>query len=375
MKRLLLLGGGHSHVEVLRRFGLQARKDVRIILVSPDRYTPYSGMLPGFIAGHYAFHDCHIDLERVSGFAGAQFVQARATGIDSVRRSVLIADGSALQYDIASIDIGSVPPTAGIPGAAENTIAVKPVGNFLRAWDGLAGAGAHATQRIAVVGGGAAGVEILLSMQYRLAQPAAADMFHFLLVTDADCLLPGHAPAARAVFERVLRARNVDIHYRSRVSRVEPGVLVTASDRRIAADAIVWATGSGAPPLLRNTGLALDAAGFIAVNAQLQAIMHPDVFAAGDCATIQGSRYPKSGVYAVRQGPLLAENLQRALAGKSLRAYRPQSRALALISTGDQFAVASYGSFALSGKWIWRWKDRIDRRFMAQYNALRATAP
>lgn len=374
MKSLLLLGGGHSHVEVLRRFGLQARRDVRIILVSPHRYTPYSGMLPGFIAGHYGFHDCHIDLERVSGFAGAQFVQVRAAGIDSARRSMLMADGSTLQYDIASIDIGSVPPTDGIPGATENTIAVKPVENFLRAWDGLAGSAAHAPQRIAVVGGGAAGVELLLSMQHRLAQTAPAGRLRFLLITDAGCLLPSHAPAARAVFERVLRARNIDIHYRSRVARVEPGTLVTADDQRIAADAIVWATGAGAPPLLRNTGLALDAAGFIAINAQLQAIMHPDVFAAGDCATIQGIHYPKSGVYAVRQGPLLAANLQRALAGRPLRAYRPQSRALALISTGDRYAVAAYGSYALAGKWIWRWKDRIDRRFMAQYNALRATS-
>lgn len=370
MKRLLLLGGGHSHVEVLRRFGLQACGDVRITLVSPDRYTPYSGMLPGFIAGHYTFHDCHIDLERVSGFAGAQFLQARAIGVDPARRTALMADGAALQYDIASIDIGSVPPTAGIPGAAENTIAVKPVGDFLRAWDGLAGAAAHVPQRIAVVGGGAAGVELLLSMQHRLAQTAAAGRLRFLLVTEAGRLLPSHAPAARAVFERVLRARNIDIHYRSRVARVEPGSLVTADDQRIVADAIVWATGSGAPPSLRNTGLALDTAGFVAVNAQLQAIMHPDVFAAGDCATIQGSRHPKSGVYAVRQGPLLADNLQRALAGKPLRAYRPQPHALALISTGDQFAVASYGSFALSGKWIWHWKDRIDRSFMAKYNAL-----
>lgn len=374
MKRLLLLGGGHSHVEVLRRFGLQARRDVRIILVSPDRYTPYSGMLPGFIAGHYAFHDCHIDLERVSGFAGAQFLQARAIGVDPARHTVLMADGAVLQYDIASIDIGSVPPTAGIPGAAENTIAVKPVENFLRAWDGLVDAAARTLQRIVVVGGGAAGVELLLSMQHRLAQTASAGRLRFLLVTDADRLLPSHAPAARAVFERVLRARNVDIHYRSRVARVEPGSLVTTDDQHITADVIVWATGAGAPPSLRNTGLALDAEGFIAVNAQLQAITHPDVFAAGDCATIQGSRHPKSGVYAVRQGPLLATNLQRALAGKPLRTYKPQPLALALISTGDRYAVASYGSYALSGKWIWRWKDRIDRRFMAQYNTLYATA-
>jgi selenide, water dikinase len=151
---------------------------------------------------------------------------------------------------------------------------------------------------------------------------------------------------------------------------VEPGTAVMTDGQRIAASAVVWATGAGAPPWLRNTGLTLDAAGFIAVNAHLQSGTHAEVFAAGDCAAMQDARHPKSGVYAVRQGPLLAANLQRALAGKTLLTYRPQRRALALISTGDRYAVASYGSLALAGKWVWLWKDHVDRGFMARYQSL-----
>jgi selenide,water dikinase len=369
LKRLLLLGGGHSHVEVLRRFGLWASDEIRVTLVSPDRYTAYSGMLPGFIAGHYGFHDCHIDLERVAGFAGAQFLQTSAINADPVRREIFMANGSMLQYDFVSFDVGSIPPTAGIPGASEIVMAVKPAQDFLLNWRKLTDSIA-APARIAVVGGGAAGVEILLSMQHRLARSAPAATTRFLLITDTDRLLASHAPAARSKFEHVLRARNISIHYNSRVTRVEPGAIITAGGQRIAADTLVWATGAAAPSWLQHSGLAVDAAGFIAINAHLQSTAHPEVFAAGDCATIQGVRFPKSGVYAVRQGPLLAANLQRALTGKPLRTYRPQQRALALISTGDRYAIASYGNYALAGKWIWHWKDRIDRKFIAKYNSL-----
>jgi selenide,water dikinase len=369
LKRLLLLGGGHSHVEVLRCFGQRPPDEIRITLVSPDRYTAYSGMLPGFIAGHYGFHDCHIDLERLAEYAGAQFLQTSAVNVDPARREISLADGSMLQYDVASINVGSVPPTAGIPGATENVMQVKPVRDFLHKWDKLSD-GIIAPARIAVVGGGAAGVELLLSMQHRLAQSAPSAATCFLLVTDTDRLLASHAAAARSKFARVLHARSITIHYNSRVTRVESGAIFTSGGQHIAADAIVWATGAGALTWLRNTGLAVDAAGFVMINANLQSTTHPEIFAAGDCATMQGEHYPKSGVYAVRQGPLLAANLQHALTGKALRTYLPQQRALALISTGDRYAIASYGSYALAGKWIWRWKDRIDRRFVARYNML-----
>jgi selenide,water dikinase len=369
LKRLLLLGGGHSHVEVLRQFGVRPIAGVDITLVSPVRFAPYSGMLPGLIAGHYKHHECHIDLERLARFAGARFLRTLSHDVDPARREVVLAEGPTIRYDILSIDVGSTSAMAGIPGAAENAIAVRPVETLLQAWNALIErAGANGLGMLAVVGGGAAGVELLLAMQYRLAQLFERSTVRFVLVTDTDRLLIGHDPKVHSAFERILSERQIELHFVSRIARVEPNVVVMANGQRIAADAIVWVTGAGASPRLSETGLALDTAGFIAVNEHLQSISSPAVFAAGDCATIGGYAYPKSGVYAVRQGPPLAANLRRSLAGVPLIAYRPQHRALALISTGDKYAVASCGPLVFESAWVWRWKDYIDRRFMAKYN-------
>ena len=370
MKRLLLLGGGHSHVEVLRQFGLRRAAGAEITLVSPARHTAYSGMLPGLIAGHYRFHDTHIDLEYLARFAGARLVPTAACNIDTRRREVVLADGGAIEYDLLSIDIGSNSARPAVTGSADAAIAVKPVEEFLPAWNTLIGrASSGEVKTILVVGGGAGGVELLLAMQHRLAQLPAARATGFALLTDGDRLLPALNPGTRRAFERILAERRIKVHFNCRVSSVEPTAAVLADGTRVAADAIILATGAGAPAWLRETALELNTAGFIATDERLQSLSHPGVFAAGDCATIAGYSYPKSGVYAVRQGPILARNLRLALAGDALATYRPQPRTLALISTGDQSAVAAYGGLAAQGAWVWRWKDYIDRKFMARYAA------
>jgi selenide,water dikinase len=370
VKRVVLLGGGHSHIEVVRRCGAQPVPNAEITLVDAERFATYSGMLPGLIAGHYDFNDCHIDLARLAQRAGVRFVQSRARGIDTPRRQLELGDGGHLDYDLLSIDVGSTPPTAGIPGAADHAITVKPFAAFAQHWDRLiARARAGRLQKIVAVGGGAASVEVLLAMQYRLAQLTAAGPVEFALVTDARCVLPDHNAGTRAAIERLLSERGIALHLHVRVARVEPAAVVLSDAKRIAADAIIWATGAGAPTWLLDTGLAVDARGFIAIDEHLSSVSHADVFAAGDCATMAGHNYPKSGVYAVRQGPLLAENLHRALSGRPLANYRPQRLALSLISAGNRYAIASYGPFALAGAWVWRWKNHIDRKFVKQYYA------
>lgn len=371
MKRLLLLGGGHSHVEVLRQFGARSVAGIEITLADPARYAAYSGMLPGLVAGHYEFRDCHIDLENLARFAGARFVPAPAQGLDAARREAALADGSTIGYDIVSIDVGTTPAATGIPGAADFAIAVKPATALLQAWDALIErARAGSVKNIAVVGGGAAGVEILLAMQYRLAQLLAPDAVRYALITDADRLLPDHNTGVHEAFQRVFAERRIEMHFASKVVRAEANAVFSSAGTRVEADAVLWATGATAAPQLGNTGLMLDPKGFIAVNEHLQSLSHPEVFAAGDCATIAGQTYPKSGVYAVRQGPPLAENLRRALAGgPPLITYQPQRRALALISTGNKCAVASYGPLALEGAWVWNWKNYIDRKYVAKYNS------
>jgi selenide,water dikinase len=372
VKRLVLVGGGHAHVEVLRRFGRAPLSGVELVLVSPHRLTPYSGMLPGLVAGHYDHAAVHIDLERVSRFAGARFMQTLAAGVDPRRRVVTLAEGRLLEFDLVSLDVGSAPATAGVPGAAEHALGVKPVDRFLHAWNAWCErVHGGALRRLLVVGGGAGGVETILAMHHRLARETGrAAAFECALATDADRLLPMHAPRVQGILTRILGERGIGLHLATPAARVEPGAMTAADGRRIAADAIVWATGAAALPWLRGLGVALDGAGFVAVNESLQSISDERVFAAGDCATMVGHSRPRSGVFAVRQGPPLVANLRAALVGRPLARYVPQEHALALISAGDRYAVASRGGWAAEGRWVWRWKDWIDRRFVRRYAAL-----
>jgi selenide,water dikinase len=372
VKRIVLLGGGHSHVEVLRRLGLAPIAGVELVLVSPHRWTPYSGMLPGLVAGHYTFEDAHIDLERVARFAGARFLPTIATGLDPAASAVTLADGTILECDFVSLDVGSTPATAGIPGASVHTLGVKPVDVFLRAWGALIErARGGALKRAVVVGGGAAGIELTLAMQHRIAVATGCrNAVEWQLVTDVDVLLPAHNARVRRIFRRILTEREIEVHLSSRVARVEPGTVFAANGFRVAGDVILWATGAAASPRFAASGLAVDDRGFVAVDETLRSLSHPNVFAAGDCATMVGHPRPKSGVYAVRQGPPLAQNLRAAVAGRPLERYVPQARSLALISTGDRYAIASRDGWTLEGGWVWRWKDWIDRRFMRRYAAL-----
>ena len=255
-----------------------------------------------------------------------------------MRRQVVLSDGALLNYDVLSLDVGSTPPTAGIPGVAEHAIAAKPFPTFAQRWDRLvASAEAGTLRKLVVVGAGAAGLELVLAMQYRLSQAGVGQSIDYAVVTDAQCVLPGHNARTRAAMERVLGERKIAVHLHSRVTRVEADAVVLSDANRIATDATIWATGAGAPAWLATTDLALDAHGFIRVDECLSAsVSHAEVFAAGDCATMVGYAYPKSGVYAVRQGLLLAQNLRHALTGKPLAEYCPQRLALSLISAGNK---------------------------------------
>ena len=373
MKTLLLLGGGHSHVEVIRQLRRRpiAGADITLISHAPD--TPYSGMLPGVIAGHYQRHEAHIDLARLTDAASVRFVVDDVAGLDLAAGRVHCASGAALPFDLVSINTGAT-PNASAPGALEHATPVKPIDRFLDRWDAMCERvmADSRSRTIAVVGGGAGGVELLLSAQHRLRESMRAARqrpvrLTWHLFTAGTELLPSHAPRARRHFARLLARRGVHVHLATPIARVTPGQLHAANGAGFQADEILWTTEAHAAPWLRASGLATDDDGFARVAATLQSISHAHVFVAGDAAAIEGHGLPKSGVYAVREGPVLARNLRRTAAGEPLEAYRPQPHALSLISTGDRAAVASRGSFAVHGRWVWRWKDWIDRRFIARY--------
>ncbi|MFN0305596.1 MAG: FAD-dependent oxidoreductase [Burkholderiales bacterium] len=369
MKKLLLIGGGHSHVEVLRQFGLTPDPTIDITLVSPDRHTPYSGMLPGWIAGHYRFIDCHIDLERITRFARARFVQSRVPSIDRPRQQALVEDGSILGYDACSIDIGSTPPAGAIQGAREHAVPVKPVGRFIDTIESLASHARQGQRRsVAVIGAGAAGVEVLFSMQYRLLREVPASNLSFSLIAASSTVLPSHPDKVRNIFLRMLSERDVAVYTDFNVRSVGSGMVRAVDGREVHADFVVLATGAAAASWPAESNIETDSSGFIMVNEHLQSVSDPCLFAAGDIASATDHSYPKSGVYAVRQGPVLASNLRNVLTNRPLARYIPQQVALALISTGTRYAVASRGRWVFEGRWVWTWKDFIDRKFMGKYN-------
>ena len=366
MKQLLLVGGGHSHLAVLKSFGDTPAGGARLALLSPSRHAFYSGMVPGVVAGHYRPEDCRIDLGALAARAGARLVPDSAVGVDPARREVTTARGERLRYDVLSLDIGS---SAREPaGVAEHALRVRPVEPFLAGWERLRESVRRGeVRRIAVVGGGAAGIEVLLAMRHALAGVAA----EFALFSELP-ILAGNG--ARRRMARILGERGVPVHSGRKVVAAGKNGIELDGGERFEAQAAVWAAGAYAPSWIARSGLATDARGFIAVSGTLQSRSCPEIFAAGDIASVTGEPRPKSGVFAVRQGPVLARNLRRALAGEAPEPFRPPSRSLALVSCGDRYAVASWGRLALEGAWVWRWKDRIDRRFVDRYRLAPAEA-
>ncbi len=371
---LVLVGGGHAHVHVLKSFGMRPMPGTRVTLVAREIETPYSGMLPGWVAGHYQFDECHIDLGRLARFAAARLIHAEAVGIDRIRRQVICRDHPPIRYDFLSLDIGSTPRAHDVPGAADNTIAVKPIARFAARWRALLERVRQLSRlRLAIVGGGAAGVELALCAQSRLTGIGVGSL-EVTLVT-RDQLLPTHNRWVRQRFTRLLAAREIALHTGRTVIRVEPGRLWCTAGSGIDFDEALWVTQAGAAPWLAETGLPLDTEGFVVTDETLRSPADPQIFAAGDIASMIGYPREKAGVYAVRQGPPLAANLRLALAGKELRRAVPQRRGLALIGTGDRRAVASRGPFVAGGRAWWRLKDGIDRRWMRRYRELPLMAP
>lgn len=361
MKHLLLLGGGHAHVQVIQDLASEPPAGVRITLVSPFARQLYSGMVPGFVAGHYRADDCAIPLAPLAERAKAQFIENSAARIDAGARQVTLADGQVLNYDALSIDTGAVMDRGSIPGAREHGLFVRPIEHFARMWEALLGLAEQRGLSIAVIGAGAAGVELAMAIQHRLADRARVS-----LVTGGPSPLADYPAAVQARAKAALRRLNVTLLEDTCTSITQQHV-VLGSGTRLQCDAPVLAIGASAPQWLADSGLALDARGFIVTSATLQSTSHAQVFAAGDVASNLALQRPKSGVFAVRAGPALALNLRRFLGGGMLEEHLPKLRSLNLLACGRRSAIVSWGNWSGQGFWAWVWKDRIDRKFVAKY--------
>jgi selenide,water dikinase len=370
VKRLLLVGGGHAHVEVLRAFAEAPVPEWETILVSSFPRQLYSGMIPGHIAGHYTLDECAIDLAPLAHRAGAAFQRNVASIIDPGRREVLFADGTSLRYDLLSLNIGARSFAGTVPGAERHAIPIRPFENAVDAWRKvLERASAGEIQSITLVGGGAAGVEVALAMRHALVSRLHDAAPHVRVVTDAPRPLPEFPASARQRLARWLSKRGIGMHAGNAVKEVAERRVRLEGGLEFVSDATFWTGGAAAPELLRDSGFAVDAKGYLLTDDFLRSKSHPGVFAVGDCATQEGRERPRAGVFAVRAAPALAANLRAAMTDQPLKPHLTGKRYLALVSTGPRHAVGMWDGISWEGGWVWRWKDRIDRRFVARYAA------
>ncbi|MES2756625.1 MAG: FAD-dependent oxidoreductase [Pseudomonadota bacterium] len=368
MRRLLLVGAGHAHAKVLFDLAADNAGDIEVTMVSPEPLAPYSGMVPGWMAGHYSWDECCIDFAHLCREANATLRIDRADGIDLAGSRLQLASGASIAYDVLSIDIGSTSKPPGV--ASSRLLPMRPLAALKQRWDLLRGAvgslPAGATFRVVMIGGGAAGTESMLAVRHQLAQWAPRVAFEYVLATQGPALLPQLADGAGRRIAAHLRQHGVRVVHSFTAERIEEAGVCSADGRVLAADVVLWATGAEAHDWPAASGLAHDDS-FIKVDHTLRSVSHPNVFAAGDCASFE-QPLPKAGVFAVRMGPILSHNVRAALRGGELKTFTPQRRYLVLLGTGDAHAVAAWGPFSYQGRWVWRWKQFLDRTFVHRYN-------
>jgi selenide,water dikinase len=338
VKRILLVGGGHAHLAVLRSLAKEPLHGARFALISPRAKQIYSGMLPGVIAGHYRRHEAEIDVARLAEASYVEFIESEVRQIDPAQRTAVLQDDSVLEYDILSLNVGSLVDRS-MPGAGLG-LAAKPFEAFFEKLR------TTKLNRVAIAGAGLGGVELAMALRYRGA---------------AVTLYSGQPALSPARVETVLRGMGVDLRPGMAVTAIEPGPTVIAGPSRQEFDVVLLTTGAAPLPWLRGSPLERDERGFVLVDDMLRSVSHPEVFALGDCGSLRSQPVPKSGVYSLRQGETMAQNFRRLVQGEPLLPYRPQQKALALISCGRRYAIAQRGEWSAEGRWVWWWKNRIDR--------------
>jgi len=417
-KRIVLIGGGHAHVHVIKSYGEQPLRSliesngISLILVTNTLHTPYSGMLPGFVSGHYTHSDIHIDLQRLCDYGGFTLIHDSAIGVTYNDEDgdgggggrVQLENGEPIPYDVLSIDVGSS-PGGGLPNYEDTeddtpaAIPVKPISTFCTRYDELKSRLRESAKVytkanpfvLLVVGGGAGGIELALSCQFSLKgvirdAGGDADAIQIILATRGNVLLESHNKKVQNIFARIMKERGVKVHYNTNVIGVKKVAnsdmkALKLSDDKAAVDntcsnatdsiafhECLWCTSAGAASWLSgNTPFTTTEEGFVKVGSTYECTDHPRVFAAGDCCHFVESPRPKAGVFAVRAGPILRDNILAAALGRPLISHKPQSNFLSLLSTGDKYAVASRGRFAFEGGYLWKLKDHIDTKWMSAY--------
>ncbi len=365
---LVLIGGGHTHALLLRRWGMNPLPGARVTLINPGPTAPYSGMLPGFVAGHYSRAELDIDLIKLARFAGARVILGNVEGIDTETRHVHVPGHVPVAFDVAAVNVGITSDMPALPGFAEHGIPAKPLGRFAAKWTDYLKKDGPAS--VAVIGGGVAGAELAMAMAHALRSNGRAAQ---ITLIDKAEILTATSQKASATIRKAMGELDIEVIEQAAITRITRDGVKLANGRNIPATFITGAAGARPYDWIARTGLALED-GYIRVNAQLQS-SDPMVFAAGDCAHLSENPRPKAGVYAVREAPVLFDNIRAALGAGRMRRYRPQKDYLKLISLGEKSALAERLGTSLSGPLMWRWKNHIDQGFMNRFRDLPRMKP
>ncbi len=360
---LVLIGGGHTHALVLRKWGMNPLPGVRLTVINPGPTAPYSGMLPGFVAGHYTRDELDIDLVRLARFAGARLINGYATGIDRAAQTITVDGRPPVAYDVAAVDVGITSTMPDLQGFSAHAIPAKPLGVFASRWE-VFRAAAGQNPEVVIIGGGVAGAELAMAMAHALRQKDPT-----VKLIDRSRVLTALGHKARQKMLDALETARIEIIEDAEVSEVFPEGIVLTDGRTIRSEFTTGAAGAKPHDWIGATGLDLHE-GFITVDANLQS-SDPAIFAVGDCAHLTHDPRPKAGVYAVREAPVLFDNLRAVLSGGGMAPYKPQSDYLKLVSLGGKSALAEKFGTARAGGVLWRLKDHIDRKFMNQFADLR----
>ncbi|MFC3149811.1 FAD-dependent oxidoreductase [Litoribrevibacter euphylliae] len=371
-KHLVLVGGGHSHALLLKKLVRAPIRDLEVTLISPGRFAPYSGMLPGFISGHYDFQDIHIDLIKLAQCSRCQFIESRANALNPKKQQLLLENDQWISYDLLSFDTGATPDLS-VPGSAEYTIPVKPIEQFHSRWTKLLKdiqeSNPSSPFTLSIIGSGAAGIELALAIDYKLKRDIERPVSIQLLSRTKDILTGYPTRLQRYIHKRFAEA-GIRILQDCDVSRVTATQLFTKDGEIIDSSAHLWCTQVTGAEWLTDTQLSLSQAGFIEVRPTLQTLSYDSIFAVGDVAHLIHQPLPKAGVYAVRMADTLYTNLKAVSENTTLSDYQPQQDFLSLLACGDRTAVGCKHGLTIKGRWVWRMKDKIDRDFMNQFKAL-----
>lgn len=366
-RRVVLVGAGHAHLQVLEAWGGRPLGDVELTVVVDREKSIYSGMVPGLLGGDYTRDELTVPIGPLVRAAGGTLVVSPLISVDPQGRRLFLADGRRVQYELASLNLGSTVAGRSVPGVAEYAVPTRPLASLLDAMERVRVEGGGGP--VAVVGGGAAGVELAAALAAALGVSASGPGAPrgVTLLEAGPRLLPQGAEAVSRRVRGELERRGVAVRTEAVVEAVEARSVRLADGSELPARLTVWATGAAPPEPLVASPLPTDDDGFVRVRPTLQVVGHPDLFAVGDCASVEGRDLPRAGVHAVRQGPLLRDNLEARLRGGRLRRYRRGADALALLNLGDGRALAVRWGVAVSGRWVMWLKDRIDRRWVDRF--------